>query len=46
MYIEIDTGKIEGLTDAEREDLHELIAIHDAHREANAQKERYYEGKI
>ena len=46
MYIEIDTGKVNGLTDAERADLHELITIHDDHRDANAQKERYYEGKI
>lgn len=46
MYINIDTTKIAGLTEAEQADLHKLIVIHDDHMSANAQKERYYEGKI
>lgn len=46
MYINIDTKKLANLTEAEQQDLHNLIVIHDNHRSANAEKERYYEGKI
>ena len=46
MYINIDTKKLANLTEAEQKDLHNLIVIHDNHRSANAEKERYYEGKI
>jgi len=46
MYIDIDTRKIAGLTDAERADINKLMVIFEDHRSANAQKERYYEGKI
>lgn len=46
MYINIDTRKIENLTENEKADLYKLIVIHDDHIIPNAQKERYYEGKI
>ncbi len=46
MYINIDPYNIKGLTREEQDDILALCHIHDDHIGGNAQKERYYEGKI
>lgn len=46
MYLTIDPMRLNGLTDAEREDFRELLQVFDEHRLANFKKMRYYEGSI
>lgn len=42
----IPVNELPDLTDAERNQLRELVKIYEKHRAANAQKDRYYEGHI
>ena len=46
MYINFIPDQLPGLTDAEKLNLQQLIETYENHVSANAQKERYYEGKI
>ena len=44
--IAIDFGTVAGLTAEEKKMLDELVRVYCAHRSANAEKEKYYEGHI
>lgn len=39
-------GRVDGLTDAEREQLRDLADVFNRHQAANAAKEKYYEGHV
>ncbi len=44
--IAIDFGTVAGLTAEEKKMLDELVRVYCAHRSANAEKEKYYEGHV
>jgi len=46
MIINIDPGAISGLTEFEVYAFRKLLAVYHAHRSKNAEKDKYYEGKI
>lgn len=46
MTLHIDVDRISGLTDLERVQLRRLLEVFKEHAGKNAEKERYYEGKI
>ena len=46
MALRMDPSSIAGLNNIEREQLKELLKVYDKHLSKNAEKNRYYEGKI
>lgn len=46
MTLGIDPGQVAGLSDEARGQLRKLLSIYEKHASGNAQKERYYQGKI
>ena len=46
MKLNINPGSIPGLSDSERYALQDLLAIYAAHSTKNAEKDKYYEGRI
>lgn len=46
MELHIAPGSVYGLTDTERDMLMDLLKIYNSHRSKNAEKDKYYEGKI
>ena len=46
MILNIVPGTVRGLTDNERSMLGDLLQIFNSHSEKNAEKDKYYEGKI
>ena len=46
MILKMDPGRIAGLTDTERTQLKRLLKVFHEHAAKNAEKNRYYEGKI
>ncbi len=46
MTLKMDPSGIAGLTEAERKQLRELLKVYDRHQSKNAEKNKYYEGRI
>ena len=46
MSLKIDFSAVKGLQPAEMRILQELVDVYNRHRSANAEKERFYEGKV